>query len=84
VSAINVRLRLATDTTEPSELRARAIDQVWYDALRQIPTEKLDDCYWAALAIGPKRNVFGPWDLLAVWRDNLRGRDGMPVRGAAS
>jgi hypothetical protein len=81
IEAILLSSRLLLNIEEPSDLRNDALLSVWMNALVPIPTEKLRDCWIVAMQLGPRRNVFGPWDLMSVWRDNLRGSDGKPVRG---
>lgn len=78
-----MRFRLLTATQPPDKLRADAIDRVWLDALRDIPTESLENLAWTASRVGPRLHVFGPWDMLEAWRLNLRGRDGKLVRGVS-
>lgn len=57
--------------------------RLWEQVTLEIPEEKIGICVWIALTRGPRKNYFGPWDLVEAWRENLRGPDGRPVRGVA-
>lgn len=75
--------RLLLNLEDQSEFAHAQLVNAWYKSLIEIPTGKLEACYLIASTLGPKRYVFGPWDLIEPWRQNMRMPNGQLVRGVS-